>query len=92
MTVHCGCLHEEPQGIRPGPNAPVRIEADPKCSHCGGEGKVSYTTYYDPKPVPFRGGDWEAIPDGSETGPVGYGATKAEAIRDLEIRLQEVCS
>lgn len=39
---------------------------------------------YDPKPIPERRFDYCATPDGYEPGdPVGYGATEAEAVRDL---------
>ncbi len=41
-------------------------------------------THYDPKPIPLRGFDWCAVydDDGGES-YAGYGATEAEAIRNL---------
>lgn len=34
-------------------------------------------------PIPVRTMDWAAYYDGCEEGPVGHGATEAEAIADL---------
>ena len=93
MTIRnqkCVCLHEEPQGIRPGPNAKTRLQADPKCCFCGGRGTLTIDVSHDPPPCPIRGADWNAIVEGSETGPQGYGSTKQEAVDDLLIRMVEV--
>lgn len=38
--VLCECVCEQPQGIRPGPNARVRLEADARCGQCGGTGEI----------------------------------------------------
>ncbi len=86
----CICLSEQPQGIRPGPNAPVRLEADRGCSFCGGTGDLSITISHDPPPVPLPACDWNASIDGAEYGPIGYGATAADALSDLLIRIEEV--
>lgn len=41
-------------------------------------------THYWAKPIPPRQFDWSAMFDDSDDeGPVGYGATEAEAIQDL---------
>ena len=41
--------------------------------------------YFDPPPIPLRCYDWHATEDGYEPGdPVGYGATEAEAIAELQ--------
>lgn len=41
-------------------------------------------TSYDPKSVPFCKFDWEAVWSGWGIGdPVGYGASREEAIQDL---------
>ncbi len=37
----CWCVSEEPQGIRPGPNAPTREVAERDCPCCGGDGMVT---------------------------------------------------
>ena len=49
-------------------------------------------TYYDPKPVPSRKFDWEAIDYSTHDydSPVGHGATKEEAIADLMWQLEEI--
>lgn len=94
MTINnqkCVCLHDEPQGIRPGPNARTRPQADPKCYFCGGSGRVAISVFYERPPCPITGADWNALVEGcEETGPQGYGATKAEAVQDLLIRMVEV--
>ena len=42
------------------------------------------------KPIPFRLYDWEATTDNYEPGhPIGFGATEADAIRDLKEQLWE---
>lgn len=46
-------------------------------------------TEYWPKPIPIRSCDWQAMRDGWEPGlPLGFGATEAEAIADLEAEEQ----
>lgn len=41
-------------------------------------------------PIPNRSCDWRAWIDGNEEdGPVGWGATKEEALRDLEEEMSE---
>ena len=49
-------------------------------------------TYYDPKPIPYRNFDWEAIDWETHDydTPVGHGATKEEAIADLLWQLDEI--
>ncbi len=89
VNTKCVCLHEEPQGIRSGPNAKMRLEADRKCRFCGGRGVVTIEVYHDPPPY-VRGADWNAILQDSETGPEGYGMTNAAAVDDLLIRMEEV--
>ena len=52
--------------------------------------KRKIVTSYVPPPIPNRGFDWTAIEDGyDEGGLIGFGATEAEAIKDLESQLQE---
>lgn len=49
-------------------------------------------THHDPKPVPSRKWDWTAVDDRTYDGegcPVGYGATEAEAIADLQEQLED---
>lgn len=47
-------------------------------------------TTYDPKPIPIRRFDWEASDsDGDENSPIGFGATKADALIDLTEKLLE---
>ena len=47
------------------------------------------TTYVHP-PIPIRTSDWCACLDGQEEdGPYGWGATEAEAIADLQEKLEE---
>ncbi len=47
-------------------------------------------TYFDLKPVPFRGWDWTAVTENYEEGdPVGLGHTEAEAFEDLKQQLDE---
>lgn len=42
------------------------------------------------KPIPFRHYDWEATRDNYEPGhAIGFGATEADAIRDLNEQLWE---
>ncbi len=41
-------------------------------------------TRYDPPPIPLRQFDWSACRDNYEPGgPLGYGKTEQEAIKDL---------
>ena len=46
-------------------------------------------TSYVYSPIPTRAFDWCAWVDGHEEGPNAYGATEAEAIRNLEEQLDE---
>jgi hypothetical protein len=47
------------------------------------------TTYVHP-PIPIRTSDWCACEEGQEEyGPYGWGATEAEAIEDLQERLED---
>ena len=49
----------------------------------------TFTTHYDPKPIPARQFDWCATTDDYEPGaPIGYGATEADAVRELEIEIE----
>ena len=42
-------------------------------------------TNYWMKPIPLQQFDWSAVTDNYEPGePIGYGATEAEAIKDLQ--------
>lgn len=46
-------------------------------------------THYDPKPIPLREFDWNAVYDGYEPDdPQGFGATEDEAIMDLEDQVE----
>ena len=49
-------------------------------------------TYYDPKPVPSRNFDWEAIDYSTHDydSHVGHCANKEEAIADLMWQLEEI--
>lgn len=52
---------------------------------------MKIVTHYDPKPIPLRQFDWDAIDDDTYDGegcPVGYGATEQEAIGDLKEQLE----
>ena len=92
MTIseRCICVTEQPQGIRPGPNAQTRLEADPKCHACNGEGNLLISVDYIWPPIPTRQFDWSAVVDGHEDhGPYGYGPTKDAAVADLMLRLEE---
>ena len=92
MTVSelCPCLTDQPQGIRPGPNAPTRTEANPKCHFCQGTGHLLITVVYERPPVPLPDCEWSAIVDGCEgVGPVGYGGTKVAALVNLMMQLDE---
>ena len=53
--------------------------------------KINIQAYYDPKPIPIRRYDWEAVDyDALDYDSVtGFGATKKEAIADLMERLEE---
>lgn len=49
-------------------------------------------TRYEPAPIPIRNMDWTAIDDDTYDGvgsPIGYGATKQEAIDDLLEQLND---
>lgn len=47
-------------------------------------------TQYERKPIPSVGWDWAAVTDNYEGGdPIGWGATEAEAIADLQALLEE---
>ena len=52
---------------------------------------INIQAYYDPKPIPIRRYDWEAVDyDTLDYDSVtGFGATKKEAIADLLERLEE---
>lgn len=54
--------------------------------------KINIQTYYDPKPIPIRRFDWEAVNyDTLDYDSVtGFGATKEEAVADLMERLDEL--
>jgi hypothetical protein len=45
---------------------------------------VEIVTHYWAKPIPARQFDWEALYDDDDGAPeIGYGATEADAVRDL---------
>ena len=54
--------------------------------------KINIQTDYDPKPIPIRRFDWEAVDyDTLDYDSVtGFGATKEEAIADLMERLDDI--
>ena len=54
--------------------------------------KINIQAYYDPKPIPIRRFDWEAVDyDTLDYDSVtGFGATKEEAIADLMERLDDI--
>ena len=54
--------------------------------------KINIQTYYDPKPIPIRRFDWEAVNyDTLDYDNVtGFGATKEEAVANLLDRLDEL--
>ena len=54
--------------------------------------KINIQTYYDPKPIPIRRFDWEAVDyDTLDYDSVtGFGATKEEAVADLMERLDDI--
>lgn len=57
----------------------------------GLEMKAEIRTNYDFPPIPTRNHDWLAWHDGNEEhGPIGHGATEAEAITDLREKLDEL--
>lgn len=48
-------------------------------------------THYDPKPIPDRQFDWEAVDDDTYDGPgclIGFGRTEFEAIADLNEQME----
>jgi hypothetical protein len=52
---------------------------------------VKIKTHYDPKPIPARQFDWSAVDDDTYDGegcPCGWGATEAEAIKDLQDQME----
>lgn len=54
-----------------------------------GDGSMKIVTKYDPPPIPVRQMDWTAVSSDYDAGdPIGYGATEAEAIADLQERLE----
>lgn len=49
-------------------------------------------SYYDPPPIPMRDCDWVAMRDSYEPGgPIGYGATRQQAI-DALLEMEELCA
>lgn len=46
-------------------------------------------TSHECPPIPVRSMDWAAWTDGNEEGPIGRGATEAEAVADLQEQLEE---
>lgn len=58
---------------------------------------MKIVTHYNPKPIPDRRFDWEALdldsydgaPDSSTRNQIGYGRTEAEAIANLKDELEE---
>jgi hypothetical protein len=51
---------------------------------------IKIITHYDPKPIPERGFDWEAVTDNYDLGsPVGHGLTEKEAKLDLLEQLMD---
>jgi len=51
---------------------------------------MNIRTHYDPPPIPMRDSDWSAYDDDTYDGPgslIGWGATEAEAIADLQEQL-----
>lgn len=68
----------DPAPLGPGPLEPDLLAAP------------SIRTYHDPKPIPCRDFDWEAVTDSYEGGdPIGFGATEDEALRDLREQLED---
>jgi len=53
---------------------------------------INIQAYYDPKPIPIRRYDWEAVDyDTLDYDSVtGFGETKKEAIADLMERLEDI--
>jgi hypothetical protein len=84
ISVQCPCLADEPAPMQRGPNAAVRLTADPRCKACAGEGDLLVSVVRDPPPIPARDCDWSAVVDGQEEyGPYGYGATQDGAVENL---------
>lgn len=52
---------------------------------------IDLRTYHNPKPIPRRDFDWEAVDHNNHDldSPVGYGATEGAAICDLFEKLAE---
>lgn len=52
---------------------------------------MKIVTHYEKKPISDRSHDWSAVDDstygGGENEPIGFGATEAEAIADLQEQL-----
>lgn len=71
-----------------------RINAN--CNGCrvnginGSEESMKIVTDFWMKPIPPRQFDWSAVTDNYEGGdPIGYGATEADAVADLQEQLTE---
>jgi hypothetical protein len=55
--------------------------------------EMRIVTNYWMKPIPLRQFDWSAVTDNYEPGePIGYGATAAEAIKDLQEQCDGRCN
>ena len=59
--------------------------------------KINIQTDYDPKPIPIRRFDWEAVDydtlissDNAYDSVTGFGATKEEAVADLMEQIEEI--
>lgn len=56
--------------------------------------KIKIIVYYDPKPIPIRRFDWEAVDydtlDNAYDSVTGFGATQEEAVADLMERLDDL--
>lgn len=83
MISNCPCVSDRGQdGWLP----------EPGCRFCGGTGYVRYRLNYDPKPIPDRRADWDAVPFDFEEVPglYGRGATAEEAIAAMREAIEEV--
>jgi hypothetical protein len=64
--------------------------ADEFLSSDHGECEPRIITRYDPPPIPTNAFNWVATEEDYDLGrPVGYGASEAEAIRDLLDQLED---
>ena len=78
VTAKCPCVVD----VESNPYR-VRELADDNCRFCSGEGNLTILVWHDPPPIPCHDADYQAMVEGWDEGPMGFGATAEKAVDAL---------